>query len=173
MHRDGKPSLGSNTDNQKPQEQSDDECGKAKEQISSRVTKLEMPITPPDNGKTEEPKKHWIDYSKFGLEICGFIVLCVYAYFTIRIYCANQQAANAAHDTLVEIQKQTLLARQQTVGTLAAILQANVEFPGDGKLRWNLYNTQGRVNPTGVAPRRSARQNGRGHDGSGLHPVAR
>lgn len=44
---------------------------------------------------------------KFLLEIVGFIVLCVYAFFTLGIYCANQKAADAAHDTLGEIQKQT------------------------------------------------------------------
>jgi len=33
---------------------------------------------------------------KFALEVAGFIVLCVYAFFTILLYCANKNAADAA-----------------------------------------------------------------------------
>jgi hypothetical protein len=64
---------------------------------------------------------------KFLLEIVGFIVLCVYAFFTLGIYCANQKAADAAHDTLGEIQKQTTLMRQQLVGSQGATVR--VEQP--------------------------------------------
>jgi len=57
-----------------------------------------------------------------GAEFIGIIFLIVYTLYTAGIYCANQKAATAAHDTLGEIQKQTILQRQQLGGTLGAVI---------------------------------------------------
>ena len=75
-------------------------------------------ITP--NEQPFDRKKHWLDYVTLGLELFGLIVLCVYADYTIKIYHANQKAADAAQRTLGEVQKQTTLTRQQLVGTMSA-----------------------------------------------------
>jgi hypothetical protein len=83
-------------DTPEPQQQADNKYGETEEQISPGVAKLDVPVTPSDSGTRDDSKKHWIDYAKFGLEVCGFTVLCVYAYFTIRIYYANNNAADAA-----------------------------------------------------------------------------
>jgi hypothetical protein len=108
-------------DSQDPEQQANNEAGKSEEQIPSAVTELKVPISPPDAPKSDKCKKHWIDYTKLGLEILGFIVLCIYAYFTIRIYCANQKAANAASEALAEVRKQTGFA-----ATSAKAAQDNV-----------------------------------------------
>lgn len=92
-------------------------------QIPPTLTELQSPRAKPDSKGSRKEEKHWLDYVTFALELIGLIVLCIYAGYTIKIYCANQQAADAAHDTLIEIQKQTKLARQQLVGTQAAIVR--------------------------------------------------
>jgi hypothetical protein len=87
------------------------------------VTESEVP---PAKGKCHQPCKQnrdVLDYAKGGLEFLGFIVLCGYAAYTIRIYHANHVAAVAAQKTLCEIQKQTTLMRDETIGTQGAILE--------------------------------------------------
>jgi hypothetical protein len=104
--------------NGKPEKQPDGSI----EQVSTTVAKSELP---PSHGKRCKPhkkKRDWFDYGKGILEIFGLVVLCIYAAYTIKIYNANQKAADAAHDTLCEIQKQTRLMRQQLVGTMAAVV---------------------------------------------------
>jgi hypothetical protein len=108
-------------DSQKPEEQPNNESGEPKEQISPGVTKLDVPVSPPSDNKPDEHKKHWIDYAKFLLELLGFFVLCIYACFTIGIYRANQKAANAASEALIEVRKQTGFA-----ATSAKAAQDNV-----------------------------------------------
>jgi hypothetical protein len=54
--------------------------------------------------------------------------LVIYAGYTIKLYKANHDAASTAHDTLVEIQKQTKLAHQQVVGAQQAILSISANL---------------------------------------------
>jgi hypothetical protein len=65
-------------------------------------------------------KRDGWDRVKMGAEFVGICFLIIYTLYTALIYCANKKAAEAAHDTLGEIQKQTILQRQQVVGTEAA-----------------------------------------------------
>ncbi len=83
------------------------------------------------NEQSFNQKKHWLDYVTFGLELFGLIVLCVYAAYTIKIYYANQKAADAAQRTLGEVQKQTTLTRQQLVGTMSAVLTFEPRITND------------------------------------------
>jgi hypothetical protein len=105
-------------------------------QIRDPATELEPP--PPHTKCTHacKEKKHWLDYVTFGLELLGLVVLCIYAAYTIKIYCANQQAANAAHDTLGQIQQQTTLMQQQLEGTVAAVIEvtAAIHESGEGTI---------------------------------------
>lgn len=41
-------------------------------------------------------QKHWIDYVTVSLELLGLTMLCVYAAYTIKIYRATKQSADAA-----------------------------------------------------------------------------
>jgi hypothetical protein len=43
-----------------------------------------------------ETEKDWWDKHKRWAEIAGIILLAVYTFYTIKMYCANKQAANAA-----------------------------------------------------------------------------
>jgi hypothetical protein len=90
--------------------------------------------TPPSNASykiTCEKKRDKWDVAKLVAEFIGLAFLILYTLYTAGIYCANQRAAQAAHDTFVEIQKQTTLMRQQLVGTQAAVI-----IFGD-EPRWN------------------------------------
>lgn len=69
-----------------------------------------------------EKKRDGWDRAKLVAEFVGIVFLIIYTLYTAGIYCANRRAAEAAHDTLGEIQKQTTLMRQQLVGTQAASL---------------------------------------------------
>jgi hypothetical protein len=57
-----------------------------------------------DHSKGDKPpdlpgqpaKKHWVDYASSLFEAIGLLVLCVYAGYTVEIYRANKQSADAA-----------------------------------------------------------------------------
>jgi hypothetical protein len=58
-----------------------------------------IPATPPTVGKQEitcKPEKDWRDKTKFWFEIGGIVLLGVYTAYTIKMYCANRDAAIAA-----------------------------------------------------------------------------
>jgi len=63
--------------------------------ILPESTKLESPPAESHCEESENQKKHWLDYVTFGMELFGLVVLAVYAGYTIKIYYANQQAADA------------------------------------------------------------------------------
>ena len=63
--------------------------------ISPAFTKLEPP-SQTHHAKSCNHKKHWLDYVTLGMELLGFVVLCVYAAYTIKIYRASKQSADAA-----------------------------------------------------------------------------
>jgi hypothetical protein len=67
-----------------------------KAQIVPAATELELPPPKPECEHPCKERKHWLDYVTFGLELLGLVVLCVYAAYTIKIYCANRDAADAA-----------------------------------------------------------------------------
>src|SRR5258707_13296053 len=92
------------------------------QQVLATDPKSELPISHCKYCKPGKKNRDWFDYGTGALEIIGLVVLCVYAAYTIKIYCANQKAANAAQTTLGEIQKQTTLMRQQLVGTMSAVV---------------------------------------------------
>ncbi len=59
------------------------------------------PPTPPavcQHQITCKPEKDWRDKVKFWFEMGGILLLAVYTLYTIKMYCANRDAANAATD---------------------------------------------------------------------------
>ena len=120
-----------------------------KQQVPSTVAESKLPPSHPECYKSQKAKRDWFDYVKGVLEVAGLIVLCVYAAFTIKIYRANQQAADAAHDTLVEIQKQTKLSRQQVVGAQQAIVGMSVAL-GESSQFQIIPEVQGLVPATNI-----------------------
>jgi hypothetical protein len=72
---------------------------------------------------TCKTKRDGWDYAKFVAELVGLGFLIAYTIYTAGIYCANKRAAQAAHDTLGQIQQQTALYRQQLEATQAAVIQ--------------------------------------------------
>ncbi len=78
------------------------------QQVPPAVAKSEVPLSHSKCCDPHKKKRDWFDYGKGVLEIAGLVVLCVYAAYTIKIYCANKKAADAAkssadtaHDALV------------------------------------------------------------------------
>lgn len=86
-------------------EENPDDVGEKPPNTSQATTQL-MPPAPPSYQITCKTEKDWRDKVKFWAEIFGLVVLVVYAAYTVKIYCANQKAADAAHDTLIEIRQQ-------------------------------------------------------------------
>ena len=66
------------------------------EQVHPATTKSEVPPTICQCQRSLHEKKHWIDYATVILELVGLSILCVYAGYTIKIYYANKEAADAA-----------------------------------------------------------------------------
>jgi len=60
-----------------------------------------------------QTKRDKWDIAKLVAEFIGLGFLIAYTLYTAGIYRANRKAAEAAHDTLGEIQKQTTVLRQQ------------------------------------------------------------
>ena len=90
--------------------------------------KMERPPAHPCDKISCDNKRDGWDYAKIIAEFIGLGFLIAYTVYTAGIYCANRKAASAAHDTLGEIQKQTTLMRQETVGTYEAVIPQ--EGPG-------------------------------------------
>jgi len=80
----------------------DPEANKDKQHClpDSPITVMSLPPTQTDEERAYEKKKKRRETIKFWGEIFGVIVLMVYAGFTIAIWRANKQAADAAKDTL-------------------------------------------------------------------------
>jgi len=71
---------------------------------------------------TCKTKRDVWDHAKFAAELIGLGFLIAYTIYTAGIYCANRKSAEATQNTFLEIQKQTLLQKQQLIGTQAAIV---------------------------------------------------
>jgi Tfp pilus assembly protein PilE len=91
------------------------------EQIASPATKPEMPPTKCHCYGPHSKKKHWIDYATVIIEIVGLIALCVYAGYTIKIYRANKEAADAAKSAADTAAGQLALTRKTLAATSSAI----------------------------------------------------
>lgn len=100
-------------------------------EMSSPVEHSAPPPLPANCRITLQREKNWWDKWKPLVEIGGVILLSVYTGYTIKIYKANNDAANAAHGTLTQIQQQTALMQQQVEAALAAIItkQFRVAWP--------------------------------------------
>jgi hypothetical protein len=127
--------------NRQPNEQS----GSPKPEVPPSATKLDIPPSPSRCENSHAKKKHWVDYATFILELLGLIALCVYAAYTIGIYHANKEAANAASSAAnaatfaaKAAQDQVALMKQQFVGTQAAVVRV-ADFPSIYRLG-NLFN---------------------------------
>jgi len=106
---------------------------------------IARPVVQPHPAKTNREitcniKRDGWDKAKMVAELIGILVLILYTIYTAGIYCANKKAAEAAHDTLGEIQKQTILMRQQLVGSQGAIVKAYPEVSNDGEVSIRLNN---------------------------------
>jgi hypothetical protein len=119
------------SENHTPKDQATKDAESAASQESQSTPQLppdgivppaEIPPAPHSYQITCKTEKDWRDKAKFWAELVGLAFLILYTLFTAAIYCANQRAAEAAQNTLGEIQKQTKLIRQQLVGTLGAVV---------------------------------------------------
>jgi hypothetical protein len=126
-----------------------DASGKAHEQTSQPETEISPTTARPqviwqfasDDGARKQEKNWWDKWKPF-VEMSGAILLAVYARYTIKIYKANRDAANAAHDTLGQIQQQTTLMQQEVEGAMAAIItkQLRITWPRQAYLSLILDN---------------------------------
>jgi|SRR5581483_3515314 len=65
-------------------------------QIPSPIRESELEPTITEHKKCCHKKRDWLDYGIGILQLVGLIILCVYAAFTVGIFCANKKAADAA-----------------------------------------------------------------------------
>jgi hypothetical protein len=84
----------------------------SKPSIPSRTSPPELPPSHTQHKITCQTEKDWWDKHKRWAELFGVLLLAAYTVYTIGMYYANRDAANAAksaaqtaHDTLQEIQK--------------------------------------------------------------------
>jgi hypothetical protein len=68
-------------------------------------------------------RKHWIDYVTFGFELLGLFVLCVYAAYTIKIYRATKQSADAATNAAKTAADSLVLAQRPWIKIKHRIVQ--------------------------------------------------
>ncbi len=76
--------------------ESDVETGHSNNSIPSTASVPQPQPTKTRYHITYQPEKDWWDKNKRYVEIGGAILLAVYTFFTIKMYCANKQAADAA-----------------------------------------------------------------------------
>jgi hypothetical protein len=110
---------------------------------SNAVPEVKVPPPHKSYATTCDKKRDKWDIAKLVAEFVGLGFLILYTLYTAGIYCANKKAAEAAQDTLGEIQKQTNLARQQLVGSQAAVVSLNM---GHGVLEVEPHPLKNNVN---------------------------
>jgi hypothetical protein len=101
------------------------------EQILSTTAKPEIPPTKCQCCGPHKENKHWIDYATVVLEIVGLIVLCIYAGYTIKIYCANREAADAAKSAADTAARQLELTERPWVFIKDARVVSPLRFDAD------------------------------------------
>jgi hypothetical protein len=112
---------------------------------NNATSEVKIPPSHPCYSITYKSKRDKWDIAKLVAEFIGLGFLIAYTIYTAGIYCANKKAADAAHDTLGEIQKQTLLIRQQLIGTQAAIIRPTRDpaiwiYAREVQMQWNVAN---------------------------------
>lgn len=105
---------------------------RAVQQVPEAPTKSEFPPSESKCCKPCEKKRDWFDYGKIGLEIAGFAVICVYAAYTIKIYCANQKSADAAKSAADTAASQLELTQRPWVFVKDAKVASPLTFDKDG-----------------------------------------
>jgi len=142
-------SIGENDHAPHRQTGADDEEHSAINQIPQARRESKPPPPQTDHEKPCCKKRDWFDYAKAIVEVIGLGALLVYTGYTIKMYCTNKKAANAAESAantaagaLTEVQKQTTLTKQQLVGTLAAVVvfSPNITGRNGDKLNATLDN---------------------------------
>jgi hypothetical protein len=107
---------------------------------SNAIPEVKIPPSHERYSISCEKKRDKWDIAKLVVEFMGIVFLIIYTLYTAGIYCANQQAANAAHDTLTEVQNQTKILRQQLVGTQGVVLRLYLGLTKDGNFTYNINN---------------------------------
>ncbi|MGB8063799.1 MAG: hypothetical protein WCF26_18035 [Candidatus Sulfotelmatobacter sp.] len=112
-----------------------DDQSKPKQTIDVQVrSEIQIPGAVTKKYESGQNKSYRLQWTAFIVNTLTLVVLCVYAAYTIKIYCANKKAAQAAQDTFGQIQQQTTLMRQQLVGSQGAVLDLGIaenSLPGD------------------------------------------
>ncbi len=119
-----------------------------KPNIPLRLSGSSLPPSKPHCEITCKTEKNWWDKLKPFVEIAGAILLAVYTGYTIKMYHANKQAADAAALGAQAAKESADLARKQMEGVGAAIVEIaggsmTLNFPAttNGELRANLVNS--------------------------------
>jgi hypothetical protein len=81
---------------------------------------------------TCKAQESWWERVKPLVEIAGVILLTVYTWYTIKMYCANKEAADAAKDAAVVAQKELMLSERPWIGITFPNLDRTKEFSKDG-----------------------------------------
>jgi hypothetical protein len=115
--------VSENQPTQSAPEGGDDTNNDAKYPRGNRDSEMQVPPSDPSYKITSEKKRDKWDIAKFVAEFVGLGFLILYTLYTAGIYRANSKAASAARDTLGEVQKQTVLMRQQLVGSQSAVVE--------------------------------------------------
>jgi hypothetical protein len=108
------------TSNDSPYENTPTSTSEPQHDLQSRnadpqLVPLPSEVPAPNPKRTSDPKKDWWDKHKRWVEILGVLLLAVYTGYTIKMYYANRDAAQAAttaaataHDSLILVQRQWL-----------------------------------------------------------------
>ncbi len=124
-------SIGQNESAQDAGRKSDIQVSDTKPNVSPALSVPKVSPTKTHCEITCKTEKNWWDKAKPFVEIAGIILLFVYTLYTIKMYCANRDAANAAksaadtaHDALVLGQRPWIKIKHRIVKPL------NFEFVG-------------------------------------------
>lgn len=84
--------------------------------------------SPTDYGMSRKAERHWWDKIKPFVEIFGIFLLAIYTAYTIKMYCANQKAADAAKSAADTAATQLKLSERSWVGM--ATFNIGEDHPG-------------------------------------------
>jgi hypothetical protein len=102
---------------------SHDKPTRAEPPVQPGGAELEPPQTKAHCNEPHSKEKHWIDYATVSLELIGLAMLCVYAGYTIKIYRANKQSADAATSAAKTAADSLVLAQRPWIKIKHRIVQ--------------------------------------------------
>jgi hypothetical protein len=133
------------------EDKSDTKDGEPKLDISPTHSALSPQPSVTHHHITYQPEKDWWDKAKPFVEIGGAVLLAIYTFYTIRMYCANKKSADAAESAAKTADGSLKLTRDSLRATSAGVIVPNIGFQQGAGVVNVVFENRGKGNAWSVS----------------------